>query len=256
MNGAPATLPSWWDGDDPFQAAGRLEGLPSAYAAARDGIDSVLRDRGLRRSTPEDTATSLLRGAAATAALEGSVFPVEELAVGGGDQVARAAVRLSTELLGLVPVWERSPLQAVARLHALAASGSVPDDELGRPTSPEGAVRLARLARTCSRPTAAPGLVVAALVHAEVVTAAAFGSFDGVVGRAAERLVLVARGVDPASVTVPEQGHASEPQGYASALAAFARGDAAGLQQWLQYASQAFARAAEASPLARSPRGG
>ena len=29
-----------------------LEGVPSALAAARDGIDAVLRDRGLRRTAP------------------------------------------------------------------------------------------------------------------------------------------------------------------------------------------------------------
>ncbi|MCR4514737.1 hypothetical protein NUV38_15465, partial [Aeromicrobium sp. 50.2.37] len=113
---------------DPFLPAASLEGVPSAFAATRDGIDALLRDRGLRRSTPEDTARSLLLGAVATARLEGSDLPavdgdhdpaVELLAAGGGDAVARAAVRLGTELLGLVPVWSRSPLQAFAHLHAL-----------------------------------------------------------------------------------------------------------------------------------------
>ena len=71
------------------------------------------------------------------------------------------------------------------------------------------------------------------------------------VARAAERLVLVERGVDPPSVTVPEAGHAAVPDGYRSALAAYATGTDAGIAQWLRYASQAFARGAEASPLAR-----
>ena len=35
----------------------------------------------------------------------------------------QAALRVSVELLGLVPVFGRSPLQALARLHALAAAG-------------------------------------------------------------------------------------------------------------------------------------
>jgi hypothetical protein len=100
------------------------------------------------------------------------------------------------------------------------------------------------------QPTEAPGLVVAALVHAEIATCGAFSSHAGVVARAAERLVLVERGIDPASVTVPEAGHAAVPDGYRSALAAYARGDAPGVHQWLNYASQAFARGAEASPLA------
>jgi hypothetical protein len=249
---------------DPFLPAASLEGVPSAFAATRDGIDALLRDRGLRRTTPEDTARSLLLGAVASARLEGSDLPpapeegedpaVALLAGGGGDAVARAAVRLGVELLGLVPVWGRSPLQALARMHALAASGSLPDDELGRPADAAGAARLAELARVVAVPTQAPGLVVAALVHAEVATSGAFAAHGGMVARAAERLVLVVKGVDPASVVVPEAGHAAEPAGYAAALTAYARGDAQGIQQWLQYASQALARGAEASPVARARR--
>ena len=236
---------------DPFIAAASLEGIPSTYAGTRDGIDGILRDRGLRRSGPEDTARALLLGAAATASLEGSEFTVDVLAAGGGDPTARGAVRLSTELLGLLPVWNRSPVQAFARIHALAAAGSVDDGDLGRPVDPAGVARLADLARMVGEPTQAPGLVVAALVHAEIVAAGAFATHNGVVGRAAERLVLLAKGVDPASVLVPEAGHAAEPDGYRSALAAYGGGESTGVHQWLMYASQAFTRAAEASPLAR-----
>jgi hypothetical protein len=235
---------------DPFITAAQLEGIPSTYAGTRDGIDSLLRDRGLRRSTPDDTARSLLLGAVATASLEGSAYDVESLAAGGGDDVARGAVRLSTELLGLLPVWNRSPVQALARMHALAAAGSVPDEDLGRPVNPAGVARLTALADMLVRPTQAPGLVVAALTHAEIASADAFSSHNGVVARAAERLLIVAKGVDPASVTVPEAGHAAEPEGYRAALAAYAGGEATGVHQWLMYASQAFTRAAEASPLA------
>jgi hypothetical protein len=236
---------------DPFISAADLEGIPSTYAGTRDGIDAMLRDRGLRRSTPDDTARSLLLGAVATASLEGSTYDAETLASGGGDVVARAAVRLSTELLGLLPVWNRSPVQALARIHALCAAGSVADADLGRPVNPEGVARLTELAWMLGQPTQAPGLVVAALVNAEITAAGAFASHNGAVGRAAERLVLVAKGVDPASVLVPEAGHAAEPDGYRSALTAYASGSPTGVHQWLMYASQAFTRAAEASPLAR-----
>lgn len=236
---------------DPFISAALLEGIPSTYAGTRDGIDSILRDRGLRRSTPEDTARSLLLGAAATASLEGSEYDTETLASGGGDALARSAVRLSTELLGLLPTWNRSPIQALARIHSLAAAGSVDDADLGRPVDPAGVARLTELAWMIGQPTEAPGLVVAALVNAEITAAGAFASHNGVIGRAAERLVLLAKGVDPASVLVPEAGHAAEPDGYHSALSAYAGGQPTGVHQWLMYASQAFTRAAEASPLAR-----
>ncbi|GAA1747289.1 oxidoreductase [Aeromicrobium alkaliterrae] len=237
---------------DPFGSAAALEGLPSLYAGTRDGIDTILRDRGLRRTTPEDTATSLLGGAAASATLEGSPVTADELAGGEGDPTARGALRLSSELLGLVPTWSRSPVQALARMHAVATAGVSPD--AGRPVNPAGVARLGNLTQVLGRPTAAPGLVVAALVHAEIVTAGAFGSHNGVVARAAERLVLVVTGVDPASVTVPEAGHAAEPDGYRAALAAYGRATSAGTQQWLQYAAQAFSRGAEASPVARGLR--
>ena len=99
-----------------------LEGVPSAYAAARDGIDVMLRDRGLRRTSPETTAESLLRGAHATAVLEGSASSLRRGPRRDRRRDRRRAVRLSTELLALVPVLARSPLQALARLHALAAA--------------------------------------------------------------------------------------------------------------------------------------
>lgn len=217
-------------------------------------MDAVLRDRGLRRSTPDDTARSLLIGAWATATLEGSECELDELAAGGGDATARAAVRLSTELLGLLPTWQRSPVQALARIHALAAAGSVPDDALGRPVNPEGGRRLAGLAAMLGAKTQAPALVIAALTHAEIAAAGAFASHNAVVARAAERLVLVARGVDPASVTVPEAGHVAAAPDYFEALAAYATASSDdgsnGVHRWLLYAADAFTRGAEASPLA------
>lgn len=244
--------------DDPFIAAAELEGVPSAFAATRDAIDALLRDRGLRRSSPAVTAESLLRGAAASASLEGSRFDVDDLRSGAGDPTARAAVVLSTELLGLLPTWRAAPVQAIARLHALAAAGSVPAEELGRPANPEGTERLRLLADLLARDTRAPGLVVAALVHAEILVARAFASHNGVVARAAERLVLVATGVDPASVTVPEVGHAADPREYLEALSAYAEGDSNGVHRWLLYAAEAFARGAEVAPIepnaARDPR--
>lgn len=236
---------------DPFADAARLEGVPSAFAGTRDGLDAVLRDRGLRRSTPEDTARSLLLGAWATATIEGSEVTADELAAGGGDTTARAALRLSTELLGILPAWTASPVQGIARLHALAAGGSVADADLGRPANPEGTVRLTDLGRLLGRSTEAPALVVAALAHAEIASAGAFTSHNGVVARAVERLVLVARGVDPASVTVPEAGHVADVPAYRAALDAYANGGPTGVHQWLLYAAQAFTRGVEASPVSR-----
>src|SRR3954451_21941617 len=111
---------------DPLSWLTELEGVPSAFSAARDGIDALLRDRGLRRTTPEQTAESLLRGAHASGVLEGSTSTLDEVRAGDADETAQAAVRVSTGVLALVPVLGTSPLQALARLHALAGKGVVP----------------------------------------------------------------------------------------------------------------------------------
>jgi hypothetical protein len=235
---------------DPLAALASLEGVPSAFAAARDGIDALLRDRGLRRTSPELTAESLLRGAWASAVLEGSGSTLEEVRTSGGDEIARSAVRVSTELLALAPVLRTSPLQAFARLHALAAKGSVADDGLGRPRDAASAERLRTLGSRLVEETAAPAMLVAAITHAELAAAAPFASHNGVVARAAERLVLVARGVDAKSLTVPEEGHRALRREYESNLRAYAQaGGSSGVHAWLLYAAEAMARGAEASPV-------
>lgn len=234
---------------DPLARLAALEGVASAMAATRDGIDALLRDRGLRRTAPDLTAESLLRGAHASAVLEGSGSTLDAVRADGGDPTARAAVRLSTELLGLAPTLGSSPLQALARMHALAAKGTAEDDDLGRPRDAESAARLRDLAGTLAGPTTAPALVVSAVVHAELASAAPFVSHNGLVARATERLLLVARGVDPTSLTVPEAGHLALRPEYESNLRGYRDGGMAGVHAWLLYAAEAYAAGAEASPL-------
>ncbi len=222
--------------------------MPSGLAAARDGVDAMLRDRGMRQTYPEQTGESLLRGAHASAVLEGSTSTLEEIRAGEGDAIALAALRVSTGMLSLVPVLGTAPLQAFARLHALAGKGVVDEDSLGRPVNAEGAARLASLADTLLA-TKAPALLVAALVHAELVTVAPFASHNGIVARAAERLVLVQRGVDPASVVVPEAGHLELRASYESNLRGYRDGGRKGLHSWLLYVGEAITKGVEASPL-------
>ncbi|GCD89817.1 oxidoreductase [Nocardioides sp. LS1] len=237
---------------DPLAWLTSLEGVPSAYAAARDGIDVMLRDRGLRRTSPETTAESLLRGAHASAALEGSSSSLTDVREGTGDEIAQDALRVSTELLSLAPLLARTPLQALARIHALAGSATLPADQLGRPRDAASADRLRGLAELLTAPTAAPALLVAAVVHADLATAAPFGSHNGLVARAAERLVLVARGVDEKSLVVPEAGHLALRSAYESNLRGYREGGRPGVQAWVLYAAEAFAAGAEASPLRRA----
>lgn len=234
---------------DPLAWLTSLEGVPSAYAATRDGIDTLLRDRGLRRTSPELTAESLLRGAHASAVLEGSTTTLEELRAGEGDEVALGALRLSTELLGLVPTLRRTPAQALARLHALVAAGTLPEDRLGRPRDAAAADRLRGVGELVLSGTRVPALLLAAVVHADLAVAAPFGSHNGIVARAAERLVLVSQGVDEKSLTVPEAGHLALRAAYESNLRGYRDGGPSGVHAWALYAAEAYAAGAEASPL-------
>ena len=233
--------------DDPLAPLLRLEGVPSAFAAARDGIDVLLRDRGLRRTTSEQTAESLLVGAHASAVLEGSASSLEELRAGRADAIATDAVRVSVHVLSLVPILRTSPLQALARLHALASG----EEDSGRPRDPQALDRLRGLGRVLAGGTSAPALLVAAVVHADLATAEPFPSHNAIVARAAERLVWVTRGVDERSVLVPEAGHLALRAAYESNLRAYRDGGPAGVQAWLRYAAEAAAKAAEASPVNR-----
>lgn len=220
-----------------------FEGVPSAFVAARDGIDVVLRDRGWRRTTPEDTAEALLRGARASAELAA--------AEGDGDSAEQDAIRVSTVLLGQVPTFRSTPLQALAALHA-AAGARAPEDQRGRPRDAGSAARLQGLARILLDPTPSPALVMAAIVHAEIAAGSPFASHNGIVARAAERLTLVARGVDPACVLVPEAGHLAQAAAYREALRAYADGgflEGTGVHTWLRYAATAYVASVEASPL-------
>ncbi|MBV9832127.1 MAG: oxidoreductase [Marmoricola sp.] len=226
---------------DPLAWLSDLDGVPSGFTATRDGIDVLLRDRGLRRTSPAQTTESLLVGAHASAVLEGSASSQEEVRSGAGDDLALAALRVGSELLSLAPVLGRSPLQAFARLHVLAGGA-------GAPASAEGADRLQSLSRTLLA-TKAPALMVAAIAHADLVTARPFGHLDGLVARAVERLVLVSRGVDPASLVVPEAGHLALRAAYESNLRGYRDGGRAGVHSWLLYAAEAQAKGAELSPL-------
>ncbi len=225
----------------------QAEGVASAFAASRDGIDTMLRDRGLRSTSPDLTGESLMRGAHASAVLDGSASTLDEVRAGEGDAVAQGSLRLSVELLGLVPVFGRSPAQALARLHTVAGAGSVADDLLGRPRDPAAAQRL-RGALTVLA-TQRPALATAALLHAELMVAAPFASANGLIARAAERLVLVSTGVDAKSLVVPEAGHLALRPAYESNLRAYADGGRAGAQAWLLYCAEAYSAGAEASPL-------
>lgn len=209
--------------------------MAEAADAARADIDRLLGHRMLRRRSAEVSAESSLRGARASAALAGATYRLADVRAGGiDDPVLTGALRVSAGLGPLVPTWRRAPLQVLARLHVLAAAGLAPDERLGRPTTAVGS-RLTALAAVLTGPSSVPAVVVAAVVHGELLALAPFGTADGVVARAAYRLTLVTFGLDPKAVSVPEVGHAELEGEYAAALAGYRAGDAAGVGGWAQH---------------------
>jgi hypothetical protein len=225
---------------DPLAPLLALPGVADALGAAREAVDRLLNHRVLRRQSAAVSSESALRGARASAALEGSDVPLAELRAGEvGDLVVLGAVRVSAGLGSLVPVWERAPLQALARLHVLAAAGTVSDEHLGRPAAAVDTNRLAALARLVSDNRTTSGILVSAVVHGELATLAPFGSLDGVVARAAARLTMITRGVDPKSVSVPEVGHLERADEYRAAQMAYSTGEATGVADWLRHCATA-----------------
>ncbi|WP_329005164.1 Fic family protein [Kribbella sp. NBC_00709] len=252
---------------DVFEPLAGLEGVGSAARAARDAVDVLLRDRGLRRVGSDMTAEALLRGAHASAALAGSTSTPDEVRRGAADGLASGAVRLTGELMALAPQLDKAPVQVWTRLHQLAAvdlgpaselghlrtaGEPIPDDIPGLPPAPaadEMWERLSALAQNLTRPTKAPGLVVAAIVHAELAVLRPFPTANGLVARAAERCLLVARGIDPVAVTVPEGGHYVLQASYVSGLTDYAARGLTGVRDWLLRSCEVVTKGAELSPL-------
>jgi hypothetical protein len=120
--------------DDPFARIAALPGVPDAVLSARDAVDRLLGHRILRRRGAEVSAESAVRGARASAALEGRPFALGDVRAGAvTDPVVQGALRASGELGVLADTWRRAPRQALARLHALAAADVVDARWLGRP---------------------------------------------------------------------------------------------------------------------------
>jgi hypothetical protein len=220
---------------DPLAPLLDLPGVAEAVTGAREALVAVHNHPVNRRGWPASAAEASLRAARASAALDGA-------AIGAGSTVdspvLAGAVRVAEESGRLLGVWRTSPLQALARLHVVAAADLVPEErhdaELGRPRGGEGvSARLGLLADLVTGGTSAPAPVLVAVVHGELLALAAFPTANGVVARAAARLTAVASGLDPKGLAVPEVGHLRHAAEYRRTAAGFAEGTPDGLAAWL-----------------------
>ncbi|MEV0198694.1 oxidoreductase [Nonomuraea sp. NPDC050691] len=250
---------------DPLAVIARLPGVPEAVEEARRAVDLLYRHRVLRRASPTVSAESSLRGARASAAIEGVDVPLDVLRRDQAhDPVVQGALRASAELGRLGPTWRKAPRQVLARLHTVAAAGLAdaaglgrprteapdsprtgraadePGDPLGLGPAPDAkdtGARMEGLFELLATPTKAPAIVLAAVVHAELAVLRPFGTADGVVARAAERLTLVEYGLDPKSLAAVEVGHLELP--YGEGLRAYLTGTSEGVAQWVRQCASA-----------------
>jgi hypothetical protein len=227
---------------DPLAPLLELAGVSDAVTRARASVDALLANRILRSRSADVSAESSMRGAWASAWLAGSALALADVRAGAphalADPLLQGALRAQGALGALSTTWRHAPRQALARLHALAAADLVDDpQELGRP-QPAAAARLGVLAEVLEQ-TSAPALVVAAIVHGELLALDAFWPASGIVARAAGRLCLIDRGLDPKSLVVLEAGHRELGAGYDDALVAYRTGSAEGIAQWLVHCADA-----------------
>ena len=204
---------------------------------------------GRRRST---TAESLLRGAPRQRGAGGLASTLDDVRAGEATRSAdrrRAAVRLDC------CAWRRCSdarrCRRIARLHAVVGRG------VRSPTTLAGPVRRVRRPAARSGRAAAPAPTPPRSWSPRSCTptlAAGRARSPPTTGSSrahAERLVLVARGVDAKSLVVPEAGHLVQ-RGVRVEPARATRRRAAGRARVALYGAEAFAAGAEASPSAPS----
>ncbi len=249
--------------DDPLLGLLELPGVADAVAGAREVVDQLAWDRAVGRASAQVAAESVLRGAWANAWFDGVEAGLAEVRSGAaldGSPMGRllaGAVAMHSELPALVTIAGSAPAQALARMHSVVAHGFSPEEDLGRPRSDgvaddplrlgslpdagEVAGRLGVLGRVLVS-SSAPGVLVAAVAHAEVAVLRPFGWGSGLVARALPRLVLAQRGIDPGMLGAPEVGlRAAGRPAYARALRAYGSGAPAGVAQMIVHVATAIA---------------
>ncbi|MFM9550845.1 MULTISPECIES: hypothetical protein [Streptomyces] len=250
---------------DPLAALGELPGVAESVESVRKSVDRVYGHRVMRRRSNAVTSEAALRGARGSAALSGADWALEEVrrrsdfSGQDGDDEARAmgaALRLTAEAGQLLSIWRQTPLRVLARLHLVAAgsddarvgrprqNGESVDEplvELPLPGAAEVAGRLDGLSELIIKGSSAPALVTAAVVHGELLALRPFGFHNGLVARAAERIVLIGSGLDPKSVCPAEVGHAELGRAaYLAALDGYVSGTPEGMAAWITHCGRAI----------------
>lgn len=224
---------------DPLAPLLELPGVRDAVNSAQEAVFAVHRHPANLREGAATAAEASVRAARASAGIDGAD---PELPAEGPvqDPLLAGALRVAEAMESLLPTWRRAPLQALARMHLLAAADLTTDqDSLGRPLAHAGR-RLEMLAELTTGGTSVPAAVLSSVVHGDLLTLAPFGTADGVIARAAARLAMIAGGLDPKALTVPEVACFRRVTKYREAADAFATGEPEGVAEWLLFCCAAF----------------
>ncbi|MAT61547.1 MAG: oxidoreductase [Micrococcales bacterium] len=240
---------------DPLAALTSLPGVAEAAEEARAAVDQLLWDRVARRKSNALAVESTVVGAWCNAAFEGAEVLLDSLRTGAVEDspmglTAMRTLAMYAEIPGSSDLVTSAPLQAIARLHAVVAVGSTPEEQLGRPrngeelsdplrlgeplSATELPIRLQGLSRLLTTETAAPAIVLAGVLHAELASIRPFAVGSGAVARASTRLILRAKGVDPDGWSFPEAGLRTLGRNkYVAAIRSYASGEPEGVAEWL-----------------------
>ena len=228
--------------------------------AARADIDELLWRRDVRAASREVTQSSIARGGADSAALEGAdLVGVEQSPMG---KVLAASLAVTAEAPSMSEIWPNAPLQVITGLHTLVAKEFVDVQELARPRLTQKADdplhigslpqhqeipgALMRLSQQCST-TRVPAVLEAGYVHGEIMRLRPFSWGTGLVARATVRTVLSARSVDPSNFSIPENGmFESTRTAYVTAIRDFSTGTQAGIESYFKWFSASLGLGARA----------
>lgn len=224
-----------------------------------------------------DEATAALEAAAPIAAdpadRRGTWLDVFRVLEDPSDRQVRAlevlGARAADAADDLVEPLLSDPQTTLAELHRRLTRGLVADERVGAPRAIEQAVHdgatgrilyltpepdrvASELALVCawldSAASREHGLIVAGVLHHELLRIHPYDAANGRLARAAARLVLRARGLDPDHLAAPEPVLAEDPLGYHEELArSLRRRDLTiWLERWGEAVSEGLRRSARA----------
>jgi len=255
---------------DPLMPLAELPGVADAIGRARAACEELRWHEAFRRRWREVRAEASVRSARASAALEGAWVPVallRDVARGAAavppdaqSRLAFGALRAAAEVERLLPPLGAHDAavgppfgQLLARLHTAATAGpdpqttgpgrlrgdAPPRDLAGLGPAPSGSDVAARLdvLGDLVRTSRAPTLVVASVVHGELLALRPFAVGSAVVARAVSRLLVAQRGLDPTGAVVADAAWVGNE--YLGAAAGFATGTATGVAAWLVACAEA-----------------